>query len=105
MPQVSSLSENLALDPNDARAISDQKDKVSEDAKKMQKKIMEFIQQRTDDYKKKVKGRMQEIDDSFEKFIPAIPVQEKAAIKQEIQESIQEARGLLSGKDSVDDFL
>ena len=105
MPQVSSLSENLALDSNDARAITRQKKKVDKDAKKMQEKIIECIQQNTEDYKKKVSGRMQEIDNSFEKFIPAIPVQEKAAIKQEIQESIQEARGLLSGKDSVDDFL
>merc|ERR1719427_972311 len=92
MPQVSSLSENLALDPNDALAISRQKKKVDKAAEDMQKEIMKYIQDKTEDYKKKVKGRMQEIDNSFEKFIPAIPVQEKAAIKQEVQQTIQEAR-------------
>ena len=103
MPQVSSLSENLALDPNDQLAIQRQKKKVDKEATEMQMKIVEFIQEKTENYKQNVGKRMQEIEESFEKFIPPISHQEKKAIKQEVKENIEEIKEKLGV--SVSDFI
>ena len=50
MPQVSSLSENLALDPDDKIAIQRQKDKVGKETVAMQEKIMKYIRDKTENY-------------------------------------------------------
>lgn len=96
MPMVSSLSENLALDPDDKRAIKRQKAEVDRKTKEMQEEIMKYIRNKTENYKRKVGERMQEIDETFDKFIPAISVKEKAAIKEEVTQNVEEAKKLVA---------
>ena len=93
---VSSLSENLALDPDDKRAIKRQKAEVDRKTKEMQEEIMKYIRNKTENYKRKVGERMQEIDETFDKFIPAISVKEKAAIKEEVTQNVEEAKKLVA---------
>ena len=48
MPQVSSLSEKLALDPDNRPAIEQQKTKIENETEEMQEKINEFIKAQTE---------------------------------------------------------
>ena len=63
---------------------------------------MKYIQDKTETYKKNVGERMQEIDQSFDKFIPPIPVQEKAAIKLEVKQNVEEAKKTVDDDVNID---
>ena len=99
MPQVSSLSENLALDPDDKIAIQRQKIKIGKETVAMQEKIMKYIQDKTENYKQNVGNRMREIDQIRDKILPAISPQEKAAIKEQVKKNVEEAKISISDEE------
>ena len=73
-----------------------QKNLILKGAKDMQEKIVEFIKKKTNDYKQSVNDRMAEIDKKFDELIPAIPKQEKAAIKKQVLEDVKEAKEIVA---------
>ena len=90
MPLAAKLDSLIVLDPDeDKQEIMNQKLEIQNDAKDVQDEIKAIVEAKREDFNAKVEGRIQELQETFDQFVPPIDEDEKAEIQEIVQGNLE----------------